>query len=69
MNTDGSYFKETGRAGIGGIVRDEQGELIMAFSLSVQDKTNNTVEAIATKMGIQCSVHQGYNNIDLEIKL
>ncbi|XP_075084882.1 uncharacterized protein LOC142168120 [Nicotiana tabacum] len=52
VNTDGSYFKETRRAGIGGIVRDQQGELIMAFSLFVKGKTNNIAEAMSTKMGI-----------------
>lgn len=52
-NTDGSYFKEIGKAIIRGIVRDEQRELIMALSLTAQCTTNNTAEATATKMGIQ----------------
>ncbi|XP_059277590.1 uncharacterized protein LOC132031659 [Lycium ferocissimum] len=36
MNTDGSYITEKGTAGIGGILRDCRGDLIMAFSITVQ---------------------------------
>nr|XP_033515645.1 uncharacterized protein LOC117280089 isoform X2 [Nicotiana tomentosiformis] len=45
VNTDGSYVMETGRASIGGVVRNENGDLIMAFSIPIQSKSNNLGEA------------------------
>ncbi|XP_019237530.1 PREDICTED: uncharacterized protein LOC109217719 [Nicotiana attenuata] len=69
INTDGSYLHETGSAGIGGIARNEEGDLIMAFSLPVQSNTNNSTEAMAAKVGIQWCIQQGYNDFYLEIDL
>ncbi|KAK4706417.1 hypothetical protein R3W88_034021 [Solanum pinnatisectum] len=53
INTDGSYLHETGKAGIGGIVRDSQGDLIMAFSISVNCKNSNMVESLAAEFGVK----------------
>ncbi|XP_060210891.1 uncharacterized protein LOC132637887 [Lycium barbarum] len=57
VNTDGSYNPSNGKAGIGGIVRDSNGNLIMAFSIAVQCNSNNTVEALLLSSvgnGVHC---------------
>lgn len=51
LNTDGC-FSNNG-AGIGGIVRNEDGNMIMAFAAKVDCNSNNKAEAEATKYGIQ----------------
>lgn len=33
LNTDGSFEQNNGKAGLGGVLRDEDGQLIMAFSI------------------------------------
>ncbi|XP_060210726.1 uncharacterized protein LOC132637688 [Lycium barbarum] len=67
VNTDGSYLIDSGKAGIGGIVRNSQGELIMAFSKSVQSSINNSAEALAAEFGVKWCYHQGYTNFTLEL--
>lgn len=49
INTVGSYIQETGKSGIGGIVRDKDGEFIMAFSLPVICNSNNEAETMTAK--------------------
>lgn len=58
INTDGSFFQATGKAGIGGAVRNYNGGLIMAFSLSLQCSSNNFAEAFVAKEGINWCVKQ-----------
>lgn len=53
VNTDGSFVQGTRRVGIGGSVRNDQGNLIMAFSLPLQSNNNNITKAMAAKVGIQ----------------
>ncbi|KAK6777565.1 hypothetical protein RDI58_024283 [Solanum bulbocastanum] len=48
FNTDGSYMQESiSKDDIGGVLRDDTGHLIMAFSVPTQCKSNNQVEAMA----------------------
>lgn len=67
MNTDGSFIMGTGSAGIVGVVRDEQGDLLMAFSIPVQSNSNNMTEALAAKKGVQWCTQEGHNDFYLEI--
>lgn len=41
VNTDSSFIKGTDSAGIGGIVRDNNGDIIMASSVPIQSNSNN----------------------------
>ncbi|XP_059310704.1 uncharacterized protein LOC132062076 [Lycium ferocissimum] len=52
LNTDGSFFTNTRKAGIGGVVRDEARDLIFAFSVLVNCSSNNQAEAAAVNYGI-----------------
>ncbi|XP_070045631.1 uncharacterized protein [Nicotiana tomentosiformis] len=65
INTDGSFVRE--KAGIGGIVRNEQGKMIMAFSMPISCSSNNQEEAVATKFGIQWCLQNGFQECILEI--
>ncbi|XP_070057487.1 uncharacterized protein [Nicotiana tomentosiformis] len=67
LNTDGSFIKENGKAGMGGILRDDKGDLIMAFSVLTQGKSNNYIEAQATWFGINWCVQNGYTDFCLEL--
>ncbi|XP_059288631.1 uncharacterized protein LOC132041985 [Lycium ferocissimum] len=49
MNMEAISLKKA--AGIGGILRDCHGDLIMAFSITVQCNSNNVAEALARKSG------------------
>lgn len=56
INIDGIYIKDSGKAGIGDIVRDNNSDLIMAFSVSITCDSNNLVEAmIAEFRGRWCN--------------
>ncbi|PHT79507.1 hypothetical protein T459_17559 [Capsicum annuum] len=52
LNTDGSYLHDSGKAGIGGIIRNEFGDLLMAFAVSVVCNSNNMAEILATSYGV-----------------
>ncbi|XP_019233381.1 PREDICTED: uncharacterized protein LOC109213985 [Nicotiana attenuata] len=67
VNTDGSYIRENNEAGIGGIVRNSNVDLIMAFSRVVQCDNSNTAEALATEFGLKWCKLQGYTNFILEL--
>ncbi|KAK6786672.1 hypothetical protein RDI58_015197 [Solanum bulbocastanum] len=49
VNTDGdgSYIQKNNRASIGGVVRNDSGNLIMPFSVPIQCKINNQADAMA----------------------
>jgi len=65
INTDGSYVHETGRAGIGGIIRNSCGDLIMAFSFPIECKNSNMAEAMAVEFGVKWCNQHGYTNFIL----
>ncbi|XP_075096436.1 uncharacterized protein LOC142174525 [Nicotiana tabacum] len=65
INTDGSFTRE--KAGIRGIVRDDQGTMIMAFSMPISCTNNNQAEALAAKFGIQWCLQNGFQECIIEI--
>lgn len=67
VNTDGSYMENKGKAGIGGIIRNEVGDFIAAFSIPVHCSSNNMTEAFAARAGIQPCLSRGINNIELQM--
>lgn len=52
VNTDGSYIQKNNRASIGGVLRNDSGNLIMVFSVPIQCKSNNQAEVMAAMYGI-----------------
>ncbi|XP_015160416.1 uncharacterized protein [Solanum tuberosum] len=52
INTDGSALNNPGRIGAGGIIRDQTGELLLAFAAPLGEGTNNQAEIGATIFGM-----------------
>lgn len=52
LNIDGSYQANQGKAGAGEIVRNRNGQMVMAFALPIQFLTNNYLEAQGALQGI-----------------
>lgn len=65
--TDDSFLSEKGKAGTGGTVRDNTGELIMAFSATTQCFSNNQAKAFAALYGVRWCNQNGYTSYDLEM--
>lgn len=67
LNTDGSYTSSNEISGLGGILRDKKGNLIMAFSQPTTCSSNIIAEALSAKFGVQWCILNGYNNFTLEL--
>ena len=67
LNTDGSALQESGKIGGGGILRDQQGKLIYAFSVPFVFGTNNIAELKAALYGLEWCEQHGYKCIELEV--
>nr|XP_016436823.1 PREDICTED: uncharacterized protein LOC107762942 [Nicotiana tabacum] len=67
VNTDGSFYKESGKAGIGGVVRNSQGDLIAAFSIHISCDDHTIVEAKAAEFGGKWCSQNGYTNFSIEL--
>ncbi|XP_070040593.1 uncharacterized protein [Nicotiana tomentosiformis] len=67
INTDGRSNSEDLLAGIGGIVRDKNGSLVMAFAKKLYFCTNNTAELSATFFAISWCIANNYMNIILDL--
>ncbi|XP_060197735.1 uncharacterized protein LOC132626759 isoform X2 [Lycium barbarum] len=65
LNTDGSHNCEDD-IGAGGIVRDSNGNLIMAFAKSLGKGSSNLAEAKAALYGMKWCISNGFRNIILE---
>ncbi|WMV26459.1 hypothetical protein MTR67_019844 [Solanum verrucosum] len=64
---DGSFNMNDGRAGLGGALSYEHGELIMTFSIAGQCSSHNIAEAKATWFGSKWCKQNGYTNIIMEL--
>lgn len=55
------------RAGLGGALRNDNGDIIMAFSFSYICNNHNLVEAYATILGITWFIQKRYTTFTLEM--
>ncbi|XP_049348952.1 uncharacterized protein LOC125813502 [Solanum verrucosum] len=67
INTDGSALSNPGRIGAGGILRDQTGEMILAFATPLGEGTNNQAEAEAAIFGMTWAFELGYRKLILEV--
>ena len=67
LNTDGSAIINSGQTGGGGILRDNQGKLIYAFSIPLGFGTNNSAEIQAALHGLNWCQQHGFKKIILEV--
>ncbi|XP_075088405.1 uncharacterized protein LOC142170404 [Nicotiana tabacum] len=68
VNTDDSFCKESGKAGIGGVVRDNQEDFIMTFSIPISCDSNTMAEAKEPEFGGKWCSQNGYTNFSLELE-
>ncbi|WMV35109.1 hypothetical protein MTR67_028494, partial [Solanum verrucosum] len=61
LNNDGSCVQES--CGGGGIIRDSQGNMMIAYSLGLDQGTSNMVEACALLYGLKWCVSGGYDRV------
>ncbi|XP_070019658.1 uncharacterized protein [Nicotiana sylvestris] len=66
LNTDGSFNKQIGKAGIGGILRDEEGGFVMAFSMPIIYNNISEAELKAIKYGCEWCKYKGISNFIVE---
>lgn len=67
LNIDGASTKNPGKEGCGGIVRNENSEVFIAFSKNLGECTNNYVEMSALKIGLLICYQMGITKIQVEI--
>ncbi|KAH0694811.1 hypothetical protein KY285_021908 [Solanum tuberosum] len=67
LNTDCSALFNPGRIGAGGIIRDHNGEMVLAFATPLGEGTNNQAEIGAAIFGQTWAVQLGYINVILEV--
>ncbi|KAH0681920.1 hypothetical protein KY289_019672 [Solanum tuberosum] len=67
FNTDASYDITNGKAGLGCVIRNHNGDLNMSFSIAVQCGSNNQAEAVAANYGLKWCIHNGFTEIQLEL--
>ncbi|XP_060210413.1 uncharacterized protein LOC132637320 [Lycium barbarum] len=65
LNTDGSF--SSNGAGIGGILRSSERNMVMAFVVPVDCNSSSMAEAYAVKHDMQWCLQNGSNNIVLEL--
>ena len=56
VNTDGSAITNPGRLRAGGILRDKNGRLVMAFTTPLREGTNNKAENEAEIFGLTWAI-------------
>ena len=66
LNFNGSFNQATGKAGIGGLIRDPYGNMIMAFSAEVLAKFPLESELLALQWGIVHAKELDVSNIQIE---
>lgn len=52
LNFDGSAFGNPGLAGVGGVLRNEDGSILLSFSGPAGFFSNNKAELLALKIGL-----------------
>ncbi|KAK4733775.1 hypothetical protein R3W88_008036 [Solanum pinnatisectum] len=67
INTDGSALNNPGIIGAGGIIRNKNGELILAFATPLGEGTNNQAEVEAAILGLSWCVNLRYDKVILEV--
>ena len=67
INTDGSSRGNPGQAGVGGVGRDTNGNVIFMFSIHKGVHSNNVMEALAIKVAMMQACSLGWRKIVCEL--
>lgn len=67
LNSDAAVFK-SGQIGMGGVIRDNVGEVVMATSKRMDGMMDADVaEALSARHGLQIALEAGYSALILEV--
>ncbi|KAK4268336.1 hypothetical protein QN277_025008 [Acacia crassicarpa] len=66
INVDGSFITKSREAGIGGLIRNSNGQWIFGFSEPVKVETILHVELLAIKKGLELAWNKGCRNVICE---
>ncbi|CAI9785388.1 unnamed protein product [Fraxinus pennsylvanica] len=67
LNVDGATFKELDKAGIGAVLRDHSGQVIMAMSkIENSVEESEVIELLAIFRGMQFCANMGIHNLTVE---
>ncbi|KAM3323061.1 hypothetical protein P3S67_004212 [Capsicum chacoense] len=69
INTDGSFMEQNGKAGIGGVARDGDGNMIFAYAVPVKCQKHNVVEPLAAKYAAQWIKKANLRCCTIELRL
>ncbi|WMV30239.1 hypothetical protein MTR67_023624 [Solanum verrucosum] len=67
LNTYGSALTNPGKIGGGGILRDDQGNMVYAYAIPLGFGSNNKIEMQAATHGVNWCLQHGYRKIILEV--
>ncbi|PKI46601.1 hypothetical protein CRG98_032943 [Punica granatum] len=67
LNTDGSCCGNPGKAGAGGLIRDEAGNWAIGFSMNLRITTSFVAELVALRQGLLLAKSQGTQKLFIEI--
>jgi len=67
LNIDGSYLQYNGKTGTGGIISNEDGDILMAFAVPVICNSNNMAKTMATSYCVDLCSSLGFIELDSEI--
>lgn len=67
LNTDGSSLSD-GRIGVGGIMRNREGEFSFGYSTPLGEGSNNQAEMGVALLGITWCLQLGYTRVILEVE-
>ncbi|XP_055807012.1 uncharacterized protein LOC129875801 [Solanum dulcamara] len=67
LNTDGSALHNPGKIGGGGLLSNNQGDLLFAFSTPFGEGTNNQSKILAAIFGLTWCLQLGYTKVILEV--
>ena len=66
LNFDGSCKCNTGRASIGGVVRDHNAEFLLGYAESIGQTTSTIAEMAALRRGLELVLDNGWSQVWLE---
>ncbi|KAH0689250.1 hypothetical protein KY289_016608 [Solanum tuberosum] len=67
LNTDGSFISTNESVGMGGVLRNEKGDFVLAFSCPIRCASNLEAEAMAAKHGMNICYQKNHSNFILEL--
>ncbi|KAF5450654.1 hypothetical protein F2P56_030985, partial [Juglans regia] len=67
LNTDGCSLGNPRRLGVGGVIRDEKGDLRLAYAEEIPEGTNNNAELISLLHGLRHCRDMGLQLVEVEM--